>query len=112
MLDMLPCRAIFKKQQADALTAEIIVPPGFSLPDNHVVRMREYGDMLRRQRPDVWHCFATDDVTSTHCTWRDADSIGTHLLDSVSIAVQRCTGMALRASREAEMVRVLGAEAA
>lgn len=49
---------------------------------------------------------------STHCTWRDADAIGTHLLDSVSIAVQRCTGMALRASREAEMARVLGTEAA
>ena len=49
---------------------------------------------------------------STHCTWRDADAIGSYLLDSVAIAVQRCTGMALRASREAEMVRVLGAEAA
>jgi len=84
---------------------------------------------------------------STHCTWRDADAIGSHLLDSVAIAVQKCTGMALcirhgdivplssqqyqhisprrlmtpihllassalRASREAEMVRVLGADAA
>ena len=49
---------------------------------------------------------------STHCTWRDADVIGSYLHDSVAIAVQRCTGMALRASREQEMVRVLGAEAA
>ncbi len=49
---------------------------------------------------------------STHCTWRDADAIGAHLLDSVAIAVQRCTGMALRASVERETVRVLGAVAA
>ena len=48
----------------------------------------------------------------THCTWRDADAVGSHLLDSVAIAVQKCIGMALRASREQEMVRVLGAEAA
>jgi len=34
-------------------------------------------------------------TTSTHCTWRDANAIGAHLLDSVAIAVQRCTGMAL-----------------
>jgi len=44
--------------------------------------------------------------------WRDADAIGAHLLDSVAIAVQRCTGMALRASVERETVRVLGAVAA
>ena len=49
---------------------------------------------------------------STHCTWRDADAIGSHLLDSVSIAVQKCTGMALRASAEREMTRALGARAA
>ena len=44
--------------------------------------------------------------------WRDADAIGSHLLDSVAMAVQRCTGMALRASVEQEMVRAMGAEAA
>ena len=49
---------------------------------------------------------------SSHCTWRDADAIGSHLLDSVAIAVQSCTGMALRASREREMTRALGARAA
>ena len=49
---------------------------------------------------------------STRSTWRDADAIGSHLLDSVAIAVQRCTGMALRASVEIGMVRALGAEAA
>ena len=49
---------------------------------------------------------------STRSTWRDADAIGSHLLDSVAIAVQRCIGMALRASVEQEMVRALGAEAA
>lgn len=49
---------------------------------------------------------------STHCTWRDADAIGSHLLDSVAIAVQRCTGMALRASVERETVMVMGARAA
>ena len=49
---------------------------------------------------------------STHCTWRDADAIGSHLLDSVAITVQRCTGMALRASVERETTRALGARAA
>ena len=49
---------------------------------------------------------------STHCTWRDADAIGAHLLDCVAVAVQRCTGMALRASVEREMVRAVGARAA
>ena len=45
---------------------------------------------------------------STHCTWRNADTIGSHLLDCVAIAVQRCTGMALRASVERETARALG----
>ena len=67
---------------------------------------------------------------STHCTWRDADTIGSHLLDSVSIAVQRYTGMALcirhghivslssqqyqalRTSVNRETTRALGASAA
>ena len=49
---------------------------------------------------------------STHCTWRNADTIGSHLLDCVAIAVQRCTGMALRASVERETTRALGARAA
>ena len=49
---------------------------------------------------------------STHCTWRNADAIGSHLLDCVAIAVQRCTGMALRASVERETTRALGARAA
>ena len=49
---------------------------------------------------------------STHCTWRDADAIGSHLLDRVAIAVQRCPGMALRASVKREMTRALSARAA
>ena len=49
---------------------------------------------------------------STHCTWRDADAIGSHLLDSVAVAVQRCTCMALRASVERETTAALGARAA
>ena len=48
----------------------------------------------------------------SHCTWRDADAIGTHLVDSIAIAVQRCTGMALQASMEKEMQRAMGARAA
>ena len=32
-------------------------------------------------------------------TWRDAAIIGTHLVDAVAIAVQRCTGMALQRSQ-------------
>jgi hypothetical protein len=47
-----------------------------------------------------------------HCTWRDADAIGTHLVDSIAIAVQRCTGMALQASMEREMQRAMGARVA
>ena len=43
-----------------------------------------------------------------HCTWRDAKSIGTHLADSVAIAVQRCCGMALRASLARENEAAVG----
>ena len=39
---------------------------------------------------------------STHWSWRDANAIGTHLVDSIAIAVQRCTGMVLRASMKRE----------
>ena len=48
----------------------------------------------------------------THCTWRDADAIGTHLVDSIAVAVQRYTGMALQASMEWEMQLAMGAQAA
>ena len=34
-----------------------------------------------------------------HNTWRDAAIIGTHLVDAVAIAVQRCTDMALQKSQ-------------
>ena len=44
-----------------------------------------------------------------HCTWPDADSIGTHLVDSIATAVQRCAGMALRASLVQEARVVMGA---
>ena len=47
-----------------------------------------------------------------HCTWRDADLIGTHLVDSIAIAVQRCSGMALRASLEKERRIAMGSAAA
>ena len=47
---------------------------------------------------------------STHTTWRDADTIGSHLLSSIAIAVQKCTGMALRASGQKEADLVFGRE--
>ena len=47
-----------------------------------------------------------------HCTWRDADEIGAHLVDSTAIAVQRCIGMALRASVERERRVAMAAAAA
>ena len=47
-----------------------------------------------------------------HCTWRDADKIGAHWVDSIAIGVQRCTGMALRASVERERQVTMGAAAA
>ena len=49
---------------------------------------------------------------STHCTRRDADAIDSHLLDSVAVAVQRCTSKALRASVQRETVLVMSARAA
>ncbi len=48
----------------------------------------------------------------THCTWRDAKLIGVHLVDSVAIAVQRYTGMAMQASIERELEAALGPVAA
>ena len=48
----------------------------------------------------------------SHRTWRDADAIGSHLLNSVAIAMQRCTGMALRESLEKEVERVYGPQVA
>ena len=51
-------------------------------------------------------------AASTHCTCRDANAIGTHLVDSIAIAVQRCTGMALSASLEREMQLAMAAQAA
>ena len=47
-----------------------------------------------------------------HCTWRDADAIGAHLVDSIAIAVQRCTGMALQASLARESRVAMGTAAA
>ena len=41
-------------------------------------------------------------------TWRDADTIGNHLVDAIAIAVQRCTGMALSECVHRERRAVLG----
>ena len=49
---------------------------------------------------------------STGGTWRDADTIGAHLRDSIAIAVQRGSGLAIRTSMDNEMRRVSGAAAA
>ena len=48
----------------------------------------------------------------SHCTWRDVNAIGKHLVAAVAIAVQRCTGMALQASADREMRMAMGEEAA
>ena len=47
-----------------------------------------------------------------HNTRRDAAIIGTHLVDAVAIAVQRCTGMALQKSQWRERQVAMGAQAA
>ena len=47
-----------------------------------------------------------------HCTWRNVDELGAHLMNSIAIAVQRCCGMALRASLENERRLAMGAAAA
>ncbi len=49
-------------------------------------------------------------TAKAHTTWRDADTIGSHLLSSIAIAVQKCTGMALRASGQKEADLVFGQE--
>ena len=43
---------------------------------------------------------------------RKRQRIGSHMVDSVAIAVRRCSGMAVQASVEREATRVFGAEAA
>ena len=47
-------------------------------------------------------------AASSQCTWRDADAIGTHLIDAIAVAVQRCNGMAMSASASDETERALG----
>ena len=47
-----------------------------------------------------------------HCTWREPGEIGAHLVNAIAIAVQRCTGLALRISLEKERRVALGAAAA
>ena len=37
--------------------------------------------------------YAVQHSAQQHCTWRDADDIVAHLVDSIAIAVQRCTEM-------------------
>ena len=48
----------------------------------------------------------------SHRTWRDASTIGTHLVNAVAIAVQRCNGMALQRSQWMEWDVAMGARAA
>ena len=48
-------------------------------------------------------------AASSGCTWRDAGDIGSHLVDSIAIAVQRCNGRALQASVEMEARVAMGA---
>ena len=52
------------------------------------------------------------DAASSGCTCRDAADIGSHLVDTIAIAVQRCNGTALQASMEMEVRVALGAAAA
>ena len=47
-----------------------------------------------------------------HCTWREPDAIGAHLVSAIAIAVQRCTGLALRMSLKKERRMALGVAAA
>ena len=50
-------------------------------------------------------------AASSGCTWRDADDIINHVIDSIAIAVQRCNGRAQRTSMEMEARAALGAAA-
>ena len=51
-------------------------------------------------------------AAASGCSWRDAEDIGIHLVDSIAIAVQRCNGMALQASVVMEARVALGPAAA
>jgi serine/threonine protein kinase len=53
----------FTPTQAHAVKMRIITAPGFPIPADDVVGMREYGDMLRAQLPANWHCYDADEVT-------------------------------------------------
>ena len=44
--------------------------------------------------------------------WREQTAIGAHLVNAIAIAVQRCTGLALRVSLEKERRVALGVAAA
>ena len=46
--------------------------------------------------------------TGQHYTWRDADIIGAHLVDSIAVAVQRSEGVALHASVAQERDTAMG----
>ena len=48
----------------------------------------------------------------SHRTWRDAGTVGTHLVNVVAIAVQRCTGMALQKTQWMERDVAMGSRAA
>ena len=39
-------------------------------------------------------------TASTRSTWCDVDTVGNHLVDSIDVAVQCCSGMAVRASMD------------
>ena len=55
--------------------------------------------------------YDTNHSAEQHRTWRNVDEIGAHLMNSIAIAVQRCCGMALRASMENERRFAMGAAA-
>ena len=55
-------RGVFTPAQVNAVKASLITPPGFPIPAEDVVGMREYGSMLRTQLPGNWHCYDADEV--------------------------------------------------
>ena len=51
-------------------------------------------------------------TASTANTWRDADRLGAHMLNTIAIAVQECTGRSIRASNLREQELAFGPQAA
>ena len=119
---------VYGQAQQDNTTAHAAIGPGALANEAAAEKQRKYAATASSMHAEHWP-FAVETMGGlsisalqlvreihhsalSHRTWRDADAIGSHLLNSIAIAVQRCTGMALRESLEREVERVYGPQVA